>query len=228
MDRRGLGYDQASVLSHSVHTRWISTLVQHKHRVPPPDYKPVTWQQLHTADAELFMLAAQEARQGVRPDIRGVKPLDAIFEWLMVDSRVTFFLMPRPIGTTSSGAAASRDSPATADNHSHGRGRKRELPQQQQQQNPKKSSGKGKSQKKGGGKDGKSKSRGKGTYASDGSLATTRSGKRLCSDFNGSGCRAGVQNSGLYECSKGVHLCNAPKCIARGTHGRAGHTAAHE
>ena len=98
-DRRGLAYDQAAVLSHDVHTKWITTLTQHKHRVPPPDYKPVTWQQIHNADCELFMLAAQAARSGIRPDISGEKPLDRIFEQLMTDSRVTFFLMPYQMGS---------------------------------------------------------------------------------------------------------------------------------
>ena len=33
---------------------------------------------------------------------------------------------------------------------------------------------------------------------------------------------------GLNECAQGLHLCNAPKCTSRASHGRAGHTAAHE
>ena len=131
MDRRGLAYDQASVLSHAVHTRWVSLLIQHKHRTPPPDYKPVTWHQLHNADTELFMLAAQAARGGVRPDIRGDKPLDKLFEQLMVDSRVTFFLMPMP-GLPRAIAAAVHDSPAQA-SADHGAQKRQKTDQHQSQ-----------------------------------------------------------------------------------------------
>ena len=46
--------------------------------------------------------------------------------------------------------------------------------------------------------------------------------------FNGAGCQAGVMRGGLNECAQGLHLCNAPKCTSRASHGRAGHTAAHE
>ena len=156
MDRRGLAYDQASVLSHRVHSRWITTLIQHKHRAPPPDYCAVSWQQSHTADCELFMLAAQEARSGIRPDARGNKPLDALFMNLMTDARVTFFLMPMPKGSGSSSAAAVvADSPASAhaptQHQQQQRGTKRQLPghhqqmpQQQHQQQPKKGKDKGK------------------------------------------------------------------------------------
>ena len=227
MDRLGLAYDQASILSHAVHTRWISTLIQHKHMTPPPDYRQVSWQQLHTADAELFMLAAQSARAGIRPDIRGEKPLDALFTSLMTDARVTFFLMPMPKGTAAASSVA--DSPAAANVPAHQRGTKRELPKQQQQQQQqhqqqqtKKDKGKGK------GKGKKDNKKRRPTTTNDGSLTHTRSGKTLCTDFNGAGCQAGVIRAGLNECAKGLHLCNAPKCTSRASHGRSGHTAAHE
>ena len=226
MDRRGLAYDQASILSHAVHTRWISTLIQHKHRTPPPDYRFVSWQQLHTADAELFMIAAQCARAGIRPDSRGEKPLDALFTSLMTDARITFFLMPMPKGSGAASSSAA-DSPAVANvpaQQQQQRGSKRELPkqhQQQQQQQPMKKDKKGKGK-------GKNDKKRRPTIAQDGSMTHTRSGKPLCTDFNGGGCRAGAMVAGLNECAKGLHLCNAPKCNSRASHGRADHSAAHE
>ena len=229
MDRRGLAYDQASLISHSVHTRWISLLIQHKHRVPPPDYRPVSWNQLHTADSELFMLAAQEARSGIRPDLRGDKPLDALFRSLMTDARVTFFLMPMPKGT-SAPASSSADSPAGAHAPAQQRGTKRELPKHQQQhpqqQHQQQQQKKGKD--KGRGKGKKDSKKRRGPQDADGSLTHTRSGKKLCNAFNGAGCQAGVMRAGINECPLGLHLCNAPKCTSRVSHGRAGHTAAHE
>ena len=163
------------------------------------------------------MLAAQSAKSGIRPDLRGEKPLDKLFDQLMTDSRVTFFLMPLPQGST---ASSSKDSPASAEETTPWRGKKRELPQQERPS--KKGKGKGKDKKKGKDKDRRRH------VSSDGSISHTRSGKPLCSDFNGNGCRAGVMKAGLHECSKGLHLCNAPKCTSRASHGRSGHTAAHE
>ena len=171
------------------------------------------------------MLAAQEARSGIRPDARGDKPLDALFRSLMTDARVTFFLMPMPKGT-SAAASSAADSPAGADAPSQHRGTKRELPklhqQQHQQQQPKKGKDKGK------GKGKKDSKKRRPPTGADGSLTHTRSGKKLCTAFNGAGCQAGVMRAGLDECSLGLHLCNAPKCTSRASHGRSGHTAAHE
>jgi hypothetical protein len=227
-DFRGLAYDQAAVLSHAVHTKWITTLIQHKHRVPPPEYRAVTWQQLHNADCEIFMLAAQAARSGIRPDLAGVKPLDKIFEQLMTDSRVTFFLMPHPVGTNRTSVAA--DSPTDAGNIPQQKRAKTAHHQQQQQpqrQLPPNNQGKGKGKKSKGSKKGSGK--GVQQRLSDGTLTHTRTNKALCLDWNSSsGCQAGVDNGGLRQCSKGVHLCNAPKCTSRGTHGRANHGPQHE
>jgi hypothetical protein len=227
-DFRGLAYDQAAVLSHSVHSKWITELIQHKHRVPPPEYRPVTWQQLHNADCEIFMLAAQAARSGIRPDLAGVKPLDKIFEQLMTDSRVTFFLMPHPVGTTRTTVAA--DSPIDAGNipqHKRAKTANHQQQQQSRRQLPPDNHGKGKGKKSKGSKKGSSK--GVQQRTSDGTLTHTRTGKALCMDWNSSsGCHAGAASSGLVQCSKGVHLCNAPKCLSRGTHGRANHGPQHE
>ena len=229
MDRRGLAYDQASVLSHSVHTRWVSLLIQHKHRTPPKDYTPVTWHQLHNADTELFMLAAQAARGGVRPDIRGDKPLDKLFEQLMVDSRVTFFLMPMP-GLPGGRLASVQDSPAQA-SADHGAQKRQKTDHNQSQQKSQHHPSQSKAQKKKGKGKGKDKSKGGKTTGRkpDGTLTHTRSGKPLCTAYHSQGgCQAGVNRNGLEECSKGLHLCNAPVCKSRSTHGRSGHTQAHE
>ena len=227
-DFRGLAYDQAAVLSHSIHSRWITTLVQHKHRVPPPGYSPVTWQQLHNADCEIFMLAAQAARSGIRPNLAGVKPLDKIFEQLMTDSRVTFFLMPHSAGNARTAGAA--DSPVASGNHSQHKRAKTAHHQQQQQprrQLPPDNQGKGKGKAQKGSKKGSNK--GNQQRLTDGTLTHTRTGKALCVDWNSSsGCQAGASSMGLAQCTKGVHLCNAPKCQSRATHGRANHGQHHE
>ena len=106
MDRKRLAYDQASIISHEVHARWVAQMIQHKHRVPPSRYEAITWSQLHNADAELLTLVAQKDKGGIMPDPFGTKPLDALMDQLMEDSRVTFFLMPLP----QLGSGGRRDS----------------------------------------------------------------------------------------------------------------------
>ena len=216
MDRRGLAYDQASILSYAVHARWIGMLIQHKHRIPPGRYDPVTWHQLHTADEELFLLAAQAARSGIRPDATGTKPLDAIFDRLMVDPRVTFFLMPLPTVSghgqrnnpaDAGGAPAKRQKTESSNANSHQQG--------------------GSSSKKGNSKGKKAKKQDKKRVLPGGLFTQTRNGKPICPDFNSpGGCQAGTSNNGLASCPKGLHLCWAEKCRDRATHGFPGHTAA--
>ena len=81
-DRRGLAYDRVALLSHDVHAKWVALMIKRKHRIPLPRYERVSWNQLDDADCELLTLAPQAARGGIRPDMSGVKPLDAIFERL--------------------------------------------------------------------------------------------------------------------------------------------------
>ena len=219
MDRRGLAYDQASILSHSVHAQWVSEMIAHKHRVPPPRYEAVSWSQLHNADVELFKLAGQKARGGVRPDLLGNKPLDDLFLKLMEDNRVTFFLMPLP----QLHGAARQDNPAEASS----------APAKRQKTSHPTTGGSQQGQGKKGGK-GKGKANSKGKGGGNRSLPTdlykkTKAGKNVCPDFNSqSGCSAGAMVNGLEQCSKGLHLCWAARCRRRSSHGYCAHSKADE
>ena len=218
MDRRGLAYDQASVISFPVHAKWVAQMIQQKHRVPPPGYAGITWSQLHNADVELFTLAAQRARGGIRPLPSGAKPLDTLLSNLMEDSRVTFFLMPLPANTRggNDNLAAVADRPA-----------KRQKQETQMVLWTPPSDGKGKDKK------GKGKSKGaQRTLPAPGGqpfYKKTKAGKSICPDFNSpNGCSAGADSSGLQACPKGLHLCWAPKCKRRTTHGFGNHNHSHE
>jgi hypothetical protein len=152
----------------------------------------------------------------------------------MTDARITFFLMPMPKSTSSHAAPATADSPASAhapvQHQQQQRGTKRQLPgpQQQQQQQPRQQQQAKKGKDKGKGKGKKDSKKRRPATGADGSITSTRSGKPICIAYNGAGCQAGVMRGGLNECAQGLHLCNAPKCTSRASHGRAGHTAAHE
>ena len=218
MDRRGLAYDQASVISFPVHAKWVAQMIQQKHRVPPPGYSGITWSQLHSADVELFTLAAQRARGGIRPLPSGAKPLDTLLSNLMEDSRVTFFLMPLP-GNNRGG---NDNGSATSDRPS-----KRQKQETQMVVWTPPSNGKGK-EKKGKGK-GKGSQRTLPPSGGKPFYKKTKAGKSICPDFNSpNGCSAGVDSSGLQACPQGLHLCWAPTCKRRTTHGFCNHNQSNE
>ncbi len=70
----------------------------------------MSWEQLNNADIEIHKLAAQQASGGVRPDLMGAKPLDAIFTKLMENTSVLFYLLP-----LAKAAGASHDSPGSVE-----------------------------------------------------------------------------------------------------------------
>jgi len=227
MDRRGLAYDQASILSHSVHSKWVSEMITHKHRVPPHRYEVVSWNQLHDSDVEIFKLAGQRARGGIRPDAMGRKPLDDLFLKLMEDNRVTFFLMPLPLLP----GAARQDSPADVSQAPAKRPKTGHPTSGGHQQafNPgPQGQGKGKSGK-GKGKSSKGKGGGANRSLPQGLYKKTKSGKAVCPDWNSQGgCSAGTMVQGLEQCPKGLHLCWATNCRKRSFHGFCSHTRADE
>ena len=220
MDRRGLAYDQASLISFPVHAKWVAQMILQKHRVPPPGYGRVSWSQLHNADVELFTLASQKAKGGIRPSPSGAKPLDALLTQLMEDSRVTFFMMPLPMNTR-----VVQDSPAAAADRPPKR--QKSQPSTDTQMvvwTPPAATGKGKAKK------GKGKGKGNQRSLPTGQLyKVTKSGKDVCNDFNSpNGCSAGSSSSGLQACPKGLHLCWAPRCRKRATHGFCSHKTSDE
>jgi len=234
-DRRGLAYDQVALLSNEVHARWVALMIKHKHRVPPPRYERVSWNQLFDADNELFTLAAQTAKGGIHPDSSGVKPLDAIFERLMLDNRVTFFLMPMPLGAPlrdTPGEAADRNAKKHKTDVGHHAIMDWQGGSNSGQGNKKGGKGKGSSsgQSKGGNKRGGGRTLPGGPFGvPGGQLTTTSKGKAICPDFNSSGgCNQGSRAKGVAHCPKGLHLCSAPKCQRRANHGFCAHSAADE
>ena len=62
----------------------------------PPGYCKVTPQQVVRADQELWLLLAREVPGLYKVDSTGTSPLDSHFQRLMLDPRVTQFLLPLP------------------------------------------------------------------------------------------------------------------------------------
>ena len=60
--RRGIAFDRCSLITWSVHERWVSTLLGTLSRPSPPGFSTVKTEQLVRADRELLTLMAQEHR----------------------------------------------------------------------------------------------------------------------------------------------------------------------
>jgi len=102
LQRRGLAFDQCTLMSHSEHEIWVQQLLGQMTRDAPTGFSKVTAGQVIRADRELFTLMAQELQGPLQPDARGEMPMDKKMRELRTDPRVTMFLLPLP-------KAAARD-----------------------------------------------------------------------------------------------------------------------
>ena len=109
LQRRGLAFDQCSLMSHSVHEVWVQQLMGQLTREAPTGFARVTASQVVRADRELFTLMAQEIQGPLQPDVRGEMPMDKKMTELRTDPRVTMFLLPLP-----KSAAKDSDKPAAS------------------------------------------------------------------------------------------------------------------
>jgi hypothetical protein len=96
LQRRGLAFDQCTLLSHDVHETWVQQLLGQLTRDAPTGFARVTVTQIIRADRELFTLMAQEIQGTLQPNQRGELPMDLKLRELRTDPRVTMFLLPLP------------------------------------------------------------------------------------------------------------------------------------
>ena len=118
LQRRGLAFDQCSLMSHSVHEVWVQQLLGQLTREAPAGFSRVSSSQVIRADRELFTLMAQEIQGPLQPDARGEMPMDKKMTELRTDPRVTMFLLPLPKSVAKEGdktpATSSTTKPAQA------------------------------------------------------------------------------------------------------------------
>ena len=109
LQRRGLAFDQCTLLSYEEHEVWVQQLLGHLTRDAPAGFARVSTSQIIRADREMFTLMAQELHGGLQPDARGNMPMETKLKELRTDPRVTMFLLPLP-----KNAAKESDKPAAA------------------------------------------------------------------------------------------------------------------
>ena len=112
LQRRGLAYDQCSLISFDEHEIWVQQLLGQLTREPPSGFAKVSTQQIIGADRELFTIMAQEIQDSVQPDATGRFPMEVKLKELRTDPRVTMFLLPMPKGSAKEPEKAGPSNPA--------------------------------------------------------------------------------------------------------------------
>ena len=198
LQRRGLAYDQAGILTFTVHEQWVDMLIFHRLSVPVPGYSKISIAQLLNADRALFTYLATRTRAGVLPIAGGVRPLDTHLVAGMNSTSVLFLLLP--LALPASTKRVGDDVSGT------------DVKKQKGDQK-----GKGKGKKKGGDKS--DKGAGKGSKSSGkpknmpadmkGMHASDPDGVHICFNFNRGTCNLPVSNG---RCNNGRHVCCHPNC----------------
>ena len=218
LTRRGLAYDQAMLITFSVHSAWIEDLFRARLAEPLDHYKQVGIQQLYNADKAMFVRMAEKCRGGIVPTPAGLYPLDAAMKEAMLEPRLVMLLSPLPAGSSSSkptlvipgppGALVPFNvgpmppTPGSKRQIKLQKKRARSLvttpafvpPAPQGAPRPGKGSGKGIRMPPG----------------LEGMLSRTADGKPICWGYNLGTCSAQGDS-----CGKGMHVCCAPNCGAK-------------
>ena len=198
LSRRGLAFDQASIMSFAMHERWVSKLFRHYTSVTPVGYSGVSYEQLRRADVALFTKLIDQTRGRVRPDNTGAIPADAEMPSIMNDPEVVFMLLPLPSGSAQKRpAVVPPEGPLT--------------PDKKLKKEPK---GKGK----GKGKDGKRvnmPSGLRGMHSRTPATHATNPDEPLCFSYSLPGGCQRPTTGDPPKCAKGLHLCCKPRCYEK-------------
>ena len=211
--RRSLAYDQTGIISYETMEAWHSYLFEVMQREAPPDSRPISLQQILTADRQMFTRLAEGCRSGLISTAAGVLPADKMMKDLQDDIRITNFLLHHP-ATTSSGQArpvakASNQVYNQAPDPSSKRqiklakgaakgGKVRSQPYADHS-----NAGKGKNKGKGGKKQRPAGLEGTWTH---------HKGSLMCDGFNLGNCSEAATVSPGSSCSRGLHCCCRPYC----------------
>ena len=113
LQRRGLAFDQCSLMSYEEHEIWVQQLLGHLTRDAPAGFARVSVGQVIRADREIFTLMAQEIQTTLQPDQRGNMPMETKLKELRTDPRVTMFLLPLPKNASREPEKAAASSSST-------------------------------------------------------------------------------------------------------------------
>ena len=114
LQRRGLAFDQCSLIGNAEHEIWVQQLLGQLTRDPPAGFAKVTAGQLLRADRELFTIMAQELQGSLQPDGKGEFPMEKKLRELRTDPRVTMYLLPLPRAQASAGKESEKASASSA------------------------------------------------------------------------------------------------------------------
>ena len=184
LQRRGLGMDQANILEHTTHQKWVDRLIKYRMQVPPDGYARTTFKQLLEADKQLFIELSDRTRAGIQAS-GGTKPVEVAFETCMNLPEVMHHLQPLP--------QKLADTKWLSD--SSGNPTYRPAPYQK-------------------GKGDKGKGKGKGPRMPTALVemqcrSNTNAGEPICYGFNLKTCKEKVTKG---RCPRGFHVCALPKC----------------
>eukprot|EP00438_Fugacium_kawagutii_P007233 Skav218022 [mRNA] locus=scaffold2344:307023:309707:- [translate_table: standard] len=96
LQRRGLAFDQCSLIRHHEHEIWVQQLLAQLTHDAPPGFNKGAPAQVIRADRELFTIMAQDIQDSVQPNAAGELPMELSLKALRTDPRVTMHLLPLP------------------------------------------------------------------------------------------------------------------------------------
>jgi hypothetical protein len=193
LTRRGLGYDQAGLISFSTHARWIERIFSVMNRAAPDGYSQITVHQILESDKELWHRITDECRTTIIPVPGLPRPLDLAIEKWMYSPEVSYYLMPMPSRSSSSSTTT--------------------VPKKEVIDTITKPKGKGRGGKGRGGKGRGGKTSSPSTQMPAGCTNKTSDGRNLCFAYNSPvGCSYAKPGN---ACKRGVHICAKPGCGGR-------------
>lgn len=196
LTRRALAYDQASLLTFSVHEEWTSRMFSARTKQQIPGYSRVSYDQLHRADLAMFTRLAELTREGIVPEAT-VRPLDRALRQALNETEVVHLLNPLPSLGTGRNSEATHGKRLLQDDSEWNQDESKKKKGEKQQK------GKGKG-KKGGAKQSTQKTPGLPEGLSGSSR--TKDGSHICFAYNYGKC-----DQNKKGCQKGKHCCT--KCF---------------
>ena len=184
LQRRSVALEMCELVSWQTSQKWLSTMFAVYASDPPANFSRVTLSQLIAADKALWTILARDI-ESVKPDANGHRPLDAAFEKLMCDPRVTMHMLSMPSKAPSSSAltATPEQVPSGVQNNTGVRPKKKARPGKRNRTTP------------------NPPEELKSCYQS------TTDGKPICWSYNlSNGCNLNVTGQ-PPRCTKGMHVC---------------------